>query len=212
MHQITANLWETETLSPFPGLNTHAYLWTTPDGNVLFYNTTRTEEFDKIAELGGVAQHYLSHRDEIASSLALVRERFGAQLHIHRADAGEVTVTTVDDPFDTRHTAIAGLEVIPTPGHTAGSACYLAMIDGKRHLFTGDTLILGENGAWWAGYIEGHSDRDTLLTTLDLLATLTPDVVVSSAFMSDKGVIELDRPWAECVAEAKRALLAGAEA
>ncbi|WP_280433154.1 hypothetical protein [Nocardia brasiliensis] len=35
---------------------------------------------------------------------------------------------------------------------------------------------------------------------------------VSSAFMSDKGVIELDRPWAECVAEAKRALLAGAEA
>lgn len=211
MHQITANLWETETLSPFPGLNTHAYLWTTPEGNVLFYNTTLTTEFDAIAGLGGVAHHYLSHRDEIAPSLADVRERFDARLHIHKADAGEVTVVPVDDPFDTRHVALAGLEVIPTPGHTPGSACYLATIDGKQHLFTGDTLVLGENGVWWAGYLEGHSDRAALLATLDLLAELTPDVVVSSAFMGEKGVVVLDRPWAECVAEAKRTLL-GAQA
>ncbi|QBS45226.1 MBL fold metallo-hydrolase [Nocardia sp. CS682] len=209
MHQIVPNLWETETLSPFPGLNTHAYLWTTPEGNVLFYNTTFTEDFDKMAELGGVAHHYLSHRDEIASSLATVRARFDAKLHIHKADAVMVTDTPVDDAFDTRHTAIAGLEVIPTPGHTPGSACYLATIDGKRYLFTGDTLVLGENGKWWAGYIEGHSDRDTLLATLDALAQLEPDVIVSSAFMSDKGVIELgDRPWSECVAEARSGLLA----
>ncbi|GAA5091559.1 MBL fold metallo-hydrolase [Nocardia iowensis] len=209
MHQIVPDLWETETLSPFPGLTTHAYLWTTPEGNVLFYNTTVTEEFDKMADLGGVAHHYLSHRDEIASSLSVVRERFGAKLHIHKADASMVTDTTVDDAFDSRHVGFAGLEVIPTPGHTPGSACYLATIGGKRYLFTGDTLVLGENGVWWAGYLEGHSDRDTLLSSLDVLAGLNPDVIVSSAFMGPKGVIELgDRPWSDCVAEARRGVVA----
>ncbi|TQM33577.1 MBL fold metallo-hydrolase [Nocardia bhagyanarayanae] len=207
MRQIAPRLWQTETLSPFPGLTTNAYLWTTPEGNVLFYNTTLTAEFDRMAELGGVAHQYLSHRDEIASSLATVRDRFGARLHVHKADAVEVTQTAVDDPFDSRHVAIAGLEVIPTPGHTVGSASYLATIDGKRYLFTGDTIILGQDG-WWAGYLEGHSDRETLLASLDLLAELTPDVVVSSAFMGESGVTELgDRPWADCVAEARRALV-----
>ncbi|WP_194818294.1 MBL fold metallo-hydrolase [Nocardia sp. XZ_19_385] len=206
MKQISADLWQTDTLSPFPGLNTNAYLWTSPEGNVLFYNTTHEHEFDHMAELGGVAHQYLSHRDEVASSLATVRERFGAQLHIHKADAGEVTQVPVDDPFDTRHFALGGLEVIPTPGHTPGSACYLATISGRRHLFTGDTLVLGKDG-WWAGYLEGHSDRDTLVSSLERLGRLAPEIIVSSAFMSDSGVTELgDRQWADCVTEARTGL------
>ncbi|MFF0527517.1 MBL fold metallo-hydrolase [Nocardia amikacinitolerans] len=210
MRQIAPELWQTETLSPFPGLTTNAYLWTTPEGNVLFYNTTLAAEFDRMAELGGVAHQYLSHRDEIASSLATVRDRFGARLHVHKADAGEVTQTAVDDPFDSRHIAFAGLEVIPTPGHSVGSASYLATISGKRYLFTGDTIVLGENG-WWPGYLDGHSDRETLLASLDVLAELTPDVIVSSAFMGESGVTELgDRPWADCVDEARRALVGNA--
>jgi hydroxyacylglutathione hydrolase len=28
MRQVRADLWETNTDSPFPGLTTHAYLWT----------------------------------------------------------------------------------------------------------------------------------------------------------------------------------------
>ncbi|WJR36702.1 hypothetical protein P3F83_12040 [Mycobacteroides immunogenum] len=31
-------LWETRTDGPFPGLTTHAYLWTRPTGNVLFHS------------------------------------------------------------------------------------------------------------------------------------------------------------------------------
>ena len=35
MRQIRSDLWETRVDSPFPGLTTHAYLWTGgPDGNV----------------------------------------------------------------------------------------------------------------------------------------------------------------------------------
>lgn len=37
VRQIRSDLWETRTDSPFPGLTTHAYLWTRPAGNVLFY-------------------------------------------------------------------------------------------------------------------------------------------------------------------------------
>ncbi|MBF6328847.1 MBL fold metallo-hydrolase [Nocardia transvalensis] len=212
MKQIAPALWETETENPFPGLTTHAYLWTSPEGNVLFYNTTHAEDLDKMAELGGVAHQYLSHRDEITPTLATIRTRFGAKLHIHKADADLVTQTTVDDPFETRHIGFAGLEVIPIPGHTPGSAAYLVPISGRRYLFTGDTLVRGRKGEWWAGYIEGHSDRDTLLTALDTLATLTPDVIVSSAFIGDSGVTELgDRPWSDCVAEARRAFESGAQ-
>ncbi|GAB2710859.1 MBL fold metallo-hydrolase [Nocardia thraciensis] len=210
MKQIAANLWETETESPFPGLTTRAYLWTRPEGNVLFYNTTHAAELDRMRELGGIADQYLSHQDEITPTLAAIRERFGAKLHIHKGDAEHVTQTTVDDPFDSRHTAPAGFEVIPTPGHTPGSACYLATISGRTYLFTGDTLVRNPEGKWWAGYLEGHSDRETLLASLTVLAELTPDVVISSAFMGDSGVTELgDRVWSECVAQARAPLAAG---
>ena len=57
-----------------------------------------------------------------------------------------------------------------------------------RYLFTGDTLILGESGDWWAGYIPGIGDADALAQSLRLLRTLTPDVVISSAFQGDSAV------------------------
>lgn len=209
MERIAPELWVTETQNPAPGLTTRAYLWMRAEGNVLFYNTSIVEEYDRMAELGGVADQYLSHQDEITSTLATLHERFGTRLHIHESEAALVTSTGVDDPFNKRHT-VGDLEVIPTPGHTPGSTSYLATIAGRRYLFTGDTLILGADGKWWAGYLEGYSDRETLTASLDILAELTPDVVVSSAFMGDSGVTVLgDRPWADCVDEARKALLDG---
>jgi len=39
------------------------------------------------------------------------------------------------------------VQVIATPGHTAGSACYLVTDEqGGKHLFTGDTLFAGSIG------------------------------------------------------------------
>lgn len=213
MRQIRPDLWETAPDSPFPGLTTHAYLWTPPSGgNVLFYNTAGSAELDEIERLGGVAHHYLSHQDEVSPALATVAERFGARLHVHAAEAHHAArFCEPDVTFDHRHVDGRGIEVIPTPGHSVGSTCYLVPGDGgQRYLFTGDTIILGRSGRWWAGYIEPRSDRDALAATLDLLATLEPDLVVSSAFSGDHGAHVLDRPWAECVAEARADLLAGA--
>lgn len=208
MKKIADDLWETEPEYPFPGLSTHAYLWLTSGGNVLFYNTTHESEFDHMAELGGIAHHYLSHQDEIAPSLHTIEKRFGPALHVHTSEAHLVAeVASVDDAFTDRHVAASGIDVIPTPGHTPGSTCFLAPVGGRQYLFTGDTIYLGEDGHWRAGYIPGMSDHAQLTASLADLAGLQPDVVVSSAFSGDSGVTELgDRRWSDCVDEALREL------
>ena len=49
MRQLRPDLWETRADSPFPGLTTHAYLWTGgPSGNVLFYSTLTDADFAEI--------------------------------------------------------------------------------------------------------------------------------------------------------------------
>lgn len=80
--RVHPDLFQTRTDSPFPGLTTHAYLWTGgPEGNVLFYSTASDAEFDAIAGLGGIAHQYLSHLDEAGPMLGRIARRFGSRLH-----------------------------------------------------------------------------------------------------------------------------------
>lgn len=214
MRQIRSDLWETRVDSPFPGLTTHAYLWTGgPDGNVLFYSPATDADFDALDRLAGVRHQYLSHQDEAGPNLARIRQRFDARLHAPAAELDAIGAHThVDVPLEHRYVDDNGIEVIPAPGHTVGSTSYLLTFDdGARGLFTGDTLFLGADGRWAAGYIPPISDASTLTASLELLRTLTPDVVISSAFPSDSAVHELgDRPWAACVDEALEGLRAAA--
>ncbi len=209
MRQIRPDLWETRPDNPFPGLTTHAYLWTPPDaGNVLFYNTAGDDDLDEIADLGGVAHQYLSHQDEVAPMLTTYAARFGAVLHAAAAERDAVArVRAPEVVFRDRHVDANGIEVIPTPGHTTGSTCFLVPgTDGLTYLFTGDTIFRGSDGRWRAGYLP-FSDADSLLASLDLLAGLDPDLVVSSAFTGDAGAHLLgDTPWAACVEEARAGL------
>jgi hydroxyacylglutathione hydrolase len=209
MRQIRPDLWETRPDAPFPGLTTHAYLWTPAGaGNVLFYNTAGDDDLDEMAELGGVAHQYLSHRDEVAPMLATYHERFGTVLHASAAEGADVAeVRAPEVTFDERHVDGNGIEVIPTPGHTPGSTCFLVTgADGLRYLFTGDTVFRGADGRWRAGYLP-FSDAESLLASLDLLAGLEPDLVASSAFPGDVGAHLLgDMPWAECAWEARTGL------
>ena len=210
MRQIRDDLWETRPDAPFPGLTTHAYLWCRPGrGNVLFYNTASGDDLDEMDRLGGVAHQYLSHQDEISPALNTFANRFGAVLHVNEREAGLVAeVRRAEVTFGTRGTDDNGVEIIPTPGHTPGSTCYVVTgDDGLTYLFTGDTIYLGADGTWSAGYIPGHSDPDDLAATLELLAGLVPDLVASSAFAGDHGAHLLERPWSDCVGEA----LAGLE-
>ncbi|MGH3901757.1 MAG: MBL fold metallo-hydrolase [Pseudonocardiaceae bacterium] len=154
MKKIRNDLWETRAYSPFPGLTTHAYLWTPPSGqNVLFYSTGTDDDFDEIEDLGGIAHQYLSHQDEAGPVLAQIAQRFGARLH---TPAPEVdAIRRFAEPhvqFEHRHVDDHGGEVIPTPGHSPGSTCFLVPgADASTYLFTGDTVFLADNGVWTAG-------------------------------------------------------------
>src|SRR5690606_15084128 len=89
MHQVLPTLWQTRTDSPFPGLTTHAFLWTGGRRNALFYSVATDADFDAIEQLGGIADQYLSHRDEAGPMLARIARRFGSRLHAPAAESAE---------------------------------------------------------------------------------------------------------------------------
>lgn len=189
MQAILPDLWETETEHPAPGLTTHAYLFTRPQGNVLFYNTSSPSAWPVIEKLGGIAWQLLSHEDEVASSLLTIHKRFGAKLGIHEAEhEAAARFRPPELLFSGSSPVLEGVQIFPTPGHTAGSTCFQVIgQQGRRYLFTGDTLYRAKHGVWRAGMIEGHSNRLQLRSSLQFLRTLSPDVVISSAFTGDAG-------------------------
>ncbi|MGE0221236.1 MBL fold metallo-hydrolase [Mycolicibacterium sp.] len=190
MRHVLTDLWETRTDAPFPGLTTHAYLWT--PANILFYSPATDAEFDDLAALGGVHDQYLSHRDEAGPILALIGERFRSTLHAPKDDLPDITRHAhVDVPVHGRYVDYNGVEVIPTPGHSPGSVCYLVTGADGRYLFTGDTLYRTAEGHWRAGYIESFhqpSDADAIARSLHTLADISPDYVISSAYQGDSAV------------------------
>ncbi|MGF1610949.1 MAG: MBL fold metallo-hydrolase [Kiloniellales bacterium] len=183
MKQIYPDLWQTDAEHPFPGLTTHAYLLVRNAGNVLFYSSGHADEHRHIQQLGGITHQYLSHRDEAGPALARIKQLFGSDLCCHRLEEEAVSkACPVDRAFDRREIHLGDIEVIPTSGHTNGSACFLVNSShGKRYLFTGDTIFLS-NGSWETFVMEkaGGTKAD-LKESLELLGGLEPDVVISSA-------------------------------
>lgn len=206
MKQIQPDLWQTEVESPFPGLTTHAYLLVRDEGNVLFYNTSQQADIKQMADLGGVAYHFLSHRDELGASINQICELYGARLGGHRDEQSDFAkIREPDMVFHQREKLIDNVEVIPTPGHTPGSCCFLVNSPhGKTYLFTGDTLYLTDAG-WKPGMLS-FSNREQLVESLQLLQTLKPDLVLSSAFSGQSGFEEAGENWAGKVKTALKSL------
>ncbi|WP_306591973.1 MBL fold metallo-hydrolase [Geothrix sp. 21YS21S-4] len=113
-----------------------SYLIRRPEGNVLVDSPRAAEPLMKNLEtLGGVTMLVLSHRDDVADHAAY-RQRFGCERVMHRRDGLRDLERLVDG--DEPVALAKDLLLIPTPGHTAGSACLLH----GEFLFTGDHL-------WW---------------------------------------------------------------
>jgi len=202
MRQIQPDLWETEVESPFPGLTTHAYLYQRDQGNVLFYNTSQQTDIEQFAEWGGLAYQLLSHRDEVGESLTLIRQCFQTKLGIHQLDAEALSELFQPDlVFTDRQFLLDDVEVIPTPGHTPGSVCFLVYsVTGKRYLFTGDTLYLSPQG-WQPGMLS-FSDQSALADSLRQIQTLQPDLAISSAYSGKTGIDVVTGQWADKVEQA----------
>jgi hydroxyacylglutathione hydrolase len=206
MRKVLSDLWQTRTDSPFPGLTTHAFLWT--GRNALFYSTATDADFSELEDLGGISDQYLSHRDEAGPMLTKIADHFDSTLHAPAAELLEIGQHAhVDVPLGSRHVDVNGVEIIPTPGHSPGSTCYLVNGAEGAYLFTGDTLVYGDAGNWWAGYIPGIADADALADSLRLLRTLNPDVVISSAFQGDSAVHHIQPGrWTDHIDEALKGL------
>ncbi|MCV7278978.1 MBL fold metallo-hydrolase [Mycolicibacterium flavescens] len=204
--QLRDDLWQTRLDTPFPGLTTHAYLWRGPRGNVLFYSPATEADFDAIEALGGISAQYLSHLDEAGPNLSRIAERFGSRLHAPAAEAEAITRHAAIDVAlgYERYVDDNGVEVLPTPGHSDGSTSYLVTgAADERYLFTGDTMFLTREGTWSTFLPPGRGSAAELRNSVALLGTVSPDLVISSAFGGDTAwaVVDDDR-WARCVAQA----------
>lgn len=114
-----------------------SYFIQRPAGNVLMDSPRAAPPLMKRLEtLGGVALMVLSHRDDVADHQAY-RDRFGCERLMHAADGvpGMDRYVDGEDPV-----ALAeDLLLIPTPGHTPGSACLLYR----------ETFLLSGDHLWW---------------------------------------------------------------
>ena len=182
MHKIEDDLWETEPQSPFPGMYTHAYFLKCAEGNVLIYNTSNESDFDWIEEKGGINIQYLSHRDEVSSSLSSIKKRFNSDLACHYLEQEFVEkFRPVNVVIEGSQTHFSGIQIIHSPGHTNGSISFLYdSPQGLRYLFTGDTLFYAKN-KWNSLIFPGHDgDKNALIKTLQNYISLEPDLVISS--------------------------------
>jgi len=110
-----------------------------PDGNWLIdsprYLKHLVEAFER---KGGIAYIFLTHKDDVADAEKYAAH-FGAKRMIHRADVEAAPDSErIIEGIDSLQ-VMPQFQVIPVPGHTAGS---MALLYKNRFLFTGDHL-------WW---------------------------------------------------------------
>lgn len=113
-----------------------SYLIVREGGNVLVDSPRYNRGLgDAIERLGGIATMFLTHRDDVADHERWAK-RFGAQRIIHADDQSRSTerVELLVRGRDAQRIA-DDLVIVPTPGHTRGSAC---LIFDDRFLLSGD--------------------------------------------------------------------------
>ena len=101
----------------------------------------------------------------------------GTQANLYTLFGASYTPFTIDATFrDGDELSLCGIQLkaLVTPGHTAGSTCYQLEADGKRVLFTGDTLFQGTVGR--TDFPSG--DSKTLMRSLKRLRDLEGDFIL----------------------------------
>jgi glyoxylase-like metal-dependent hydrolase (beta-lactamase superfamily II) len=167
-------------------LEVRSFLLRRDQGNLLLYRAdTLGVEGRALEDLGGIYRHYLNHRHEAMPPFDWVAGGLDPPLLCHEKEARSVADTTdVAETFSKRHRLDDDFEVIPTPGHTSGATAYLWEGGGHRCLFTGDTIYLRE-GEWVAAVLDGVSDREAYVDSLELIRGLDFDALVPWAASGD---------------------------
>lgn len=203
MERIRDDLWQT-FLSTREGVNSSGFLLLRDTGNVQFYFAPMEADFERIHALGGFRYLVISHRHELDPSPASALAEFGAKLCADAAEAPVISsVAPVDIVLRQGDNALGDLECLDTPGHTEGGASFVYRSPlGETYLFSGDTMIpVAET--WVAQTLAAHGgDAATLLASLRRLRGIAPDLVLSSASVGRRTVVETGKDaWISAVDE-----------
>jgi len=200
MIKILDDLWQTTLEQPFVGLNSHAYFLVRENGNVLFYNTRNMNDINEMLGYGGISFQYLSHRHESGVSLNTIKSLLNSGLCADELEEPHIA-STIDVVFSKRQIHSSNIEVIPTSGHTSGGLCfYYESPNGQNYLFTGD-LLYQSNRKWDTLVFSAHGgNANSLIKSLLLLRSLEPTVVICSAYVGDRAVVEINQEeWYEAI-------------
>lgn len=96
-------------------------------------------------------------------------------IFVHESDRGRTSLP-IAGTFPKRMKIGEDLEIIPTPGHTPGSAMFLWDNGEHRLLFPGDSIWV--QGGEWMAVLLGESDPDAYLASLSILVDLDFDYLL----------------------------------
>jgi len=171
-----ARLHATPT-APLPfmsGVAVRSFVLERKQGNIIVYNSPGIAAAARpIRDLGWPSRLLVNHWHEAiypapGSDIAVfVHENDRAQTEQSLRVAGD---------FKGRGWIDDDIEVIPTPGHTAGATMFLWDNGGRRFLFTGDSIWI-RNGQWEV-VVLGESNRADYLSSLALVRDVDFDVLV----------------------------------
>jgi glyoxylase-like metal-dependent hydrolase (beta-lactamase superfamily II) len=165
-----------EPLAFAPDTVVRSFLLQRTAGNALVYvSATVATDAQAIAAAGGAERQYVTHEHEAMFLPAnAAAPLFG---HERAADPVAASGAHLRGTWSRRHPLDDDLEVIPIPGHTPGATALLWNHEGRRALFTGDSLYPGADGGWRAAVLDS-SDRTAYLDSLALLRELEFDLLV----------------------------------
>lgn len=151
-----------------------SFLLERPAGHVIVYNSPGLSvAAAQIRDLGGATRLLINHGHEGMYG----DPDLDVPAYVHQRDRRETARSMrVAGEFTDRQLIDDDLEVIPTPGHTAGTTSYLWDNGSHRFLFTGDFLWI-EHGEWKAVVLDSGL-RATYLESLALVRELDFDVLV----------------------------------
>ncbi|WP_457582593.1 MBL fold metallo-hydrolase [Ensifer canadensis] len=169
-----------ERLSFAPDFTGRAFVLRRQGGNLIVYASRRlAEEADGLLSSGPFVRQYINHHHQAMPSCDWACEHLSAPLFGPELERRQILAhCRMSGGFADHEAHFPDFEVIPTPGHTAGSACFLWDDGQRRFLFSGDTIFLTEGR--WIGAVLPSSDRLAYLASLALIKTLSFDVLVPS--------------------------------
>lgn len=151
-----------------------AFLLERDRGNLAIYSVDGLgQQLGAIGQRGEISRQYLNHSHEAEAA----PDGLIGPLVVHEAARESVaTKAAVSATYSERHVVDDDFEVIPTPGHTDGSTCFLWSGEHGRVLFTGDTIYISD-GEWTVAVLDS-SDRAKYIESLELIRELDFDLLV----------------------------------